>query len=196
MSGAVSWLVRKIVTRKYASVRYIIGGSIVPFHNRVVICLLTTTISCLFYGCARGQLTAPSALLKSDVACPGGNLPCSASIQVPQILVSGTDPATYGIPISCSVTASTQAMKLVTVPSQPWFGVSPGSATLKAGSSTTLAVTSINAANVSGRNLGVVTVSAGGYADNGQMQVALNCDVIAGTCKVAFTCDPKTNPLP
>jgi hypothetical protein len=54
----------------------------------------------------------------------------------------------------------------------------------------------MNAANVSARNIGAVTVSASGYADNNQMQVELNCDVAAGTCKVAFTCEPKTSPLP
>jgi hypothetical protein len=168
----------------------------VPLRDRLVICLFTITTSYLFYGCGSGHLPAPSSTLKSAISCPGGNLPCTASIQVPQILVSGTDPATYGIPISCSVTAGSQAMEFATFPSQPWFGVTPGNGTLQPETSTTIAVTSMNAANISGRNVGAATVSAAGYADNSQMQVDLNCDVVAGTCKVAFTCDPKTNPLP
>ena len=166
-------------------------------RRRFVICLFTLVVSCSFCGCGSGRLPAPPAPLNtSAIGCPGGNLPCAASIQVPQILVNGTDPATYGIPMSCSVTASSQAMKFVTVPSQPWFGVSPGNGTLQPGTSTTIGVTSMNANNVSARNIGAVNVSASGYADNNQMQVELNCDVVAGTCKVAFTCDPKTSPLP
>jgi hypothetical protein len=168
----------------------------VRLHDRLVICLFTITTSCLFYGCGSGHLPAPSATLKSAISCMGGNLPCTASIEVPQILVSGTDPATYGIPISCSVAASSQTMKFITFPSQPWFGVSPGNGTLQPETSATILVTSMNAANISGRNVGAVTISAAGYADNSQMQVELDCDVVAGTCKVAFTCDPKTNPLP
>ena len=54
----------------------------------------------------------------------------------------------------------------------------------------------MNAANVSARNIGAVTVSTSSYADNNQMQVELNGDVAAGTCKVAFTFNPKTSPLP
>ena len=167
-----------------------------PLRDRLAICFFATTISGFIYGCGSGHLPAPSSSLKSAIGCPGGNLPCTGSIEVSQVLVSGTDPVTYGLPISCSVTASTQAMKFVAVPSQSWFGASPGNGTLQPGTSTTIAVTSMNAANVSGRNVGAVTVSASGYTDNNQMQVDLNCDVVAGTCKVAFTCDPKNNPLP
>ena len=162
-----------------------------------VICLFTLVVSFSFCGCGSGHLPAPPAAPNtSAIGCPAGSLPCAASIEVPQILVNGTDPATYGIPMSCSVTAGGQAMKFVTVPSQPWFGVSPGNGTLQPGTSTTIGVNSMNSATVSARNIGAVTVSASGYADNNQMQVELNCDVAAGMCKVAFTCDPKTNPLP
>jgi hypothetical protein len=41
----------------------------------------------------------------------------------------------------------------------------------------------VNGANVSARNIGAVTVSASGYADNKEMQVELNCNVVAGTCQ-------------
>jgi hypothetical protein len=123
-------------------------------------------------------------------------MPCSGSLDVSQILVDGTDPATLGVAMSCSVTASSQTMKFITVPSQPWFGVSPGDGILAADGTGTLQVTALNAANVNGRNIGVVTVSASGYSDNSQMAVELNCDVGAGSCKMAFSCDPKTNPLP
>jgi len=53
----------------------------------------------------------------------------------------------------------------------------------------------MNAANVSARNIGV-TVSASGYADKNQMQVELNCDRAAGSCKVAFRVSPKLVPCP
>ncbi len=113
-----------------------------------------------------------------------------------QGVVNGTDPATFGIPFACSVTASSQTMKFVAVPSQPWFGVSPGNGTLAANGSETIQITAVNAATVNGRNIGVVTLSAPGYSDNSQMAVELNCNVTAGSCKVAFSCNPKTDPLP
>jgi hypothetical protein len=87
-------------------------------------------------------------------------------------------------------------MNFVTVPSQPWFGSPPGNGTLQPGASTTISVNSMNAASVSNRNIGSLTVSASGYSDNNQMQVELNCNVPAGKCTVAFSCNVKTNPLP
>lgn len=135
----------------------------------------------------------------AEIGCPVGNLPCSAHIEVPLILIDGSDPATYGIPMSCSVTAGGKAMKFTTTTSQPWFAASPGSGTLQSGGSTTLTVPSLNATGVSGRNLGQVTVSASGYSSNSQMAVELNCNVTniaAGSCLVAYSCNPKTNPLP
>src|SRR5690242_9675877 len=110
-----------------------------------------------------------SSLAAATVACPGGNVPCSAHIDVPLILVDGSDPATYGIPMSCSVTAASQAMKFTTATSMPWFAASPVSGSLEAGGSTTVGVPSISAVNVSGRNIGQVTVSASGYSTNNQM---------------------------
>jgi len=87
-------------------------------------------------------------------------------------------------------------MNFVATPSQPWFAISPSGGTLQPGENTTIRIYSLNAANVSSRNIGVVTVTASGYADNSQMAVELNCDVAAGSCKVAYSCDPKINPLP
>ncbi|MGO9538992.1 MAG: hypothetical protein ACLPN2_00185 [Terriglobales bacterium] len=87
-------------------------------------------------------------------------------------------------------------MNFVTVPSQPWFGSSPGNGTLQPSASTTISVNSMNAASVSDRNVGSLTVSASGYSDNNQMQVELNCNVPEGKCTVAFSCNTKTNPLP
>jgi hypothetical protein len=139
----------------------------------------------------------PSAT--AAIACPGGNLPCSAHIEVPLILIDGSDPATYGIPMSCSITAGDQAMKFTTATSQPWFAASPVSGTLQPGGNTTITVPSLNASGVSGRNLGQVAVSASGYSTNSQMAVELNCNVTniaAGKCLVAYSCNPKTNPLP
>jgi hypothetical protein len=160
-----------------------------------LICLFLMSIS--MNGCGNGHLPAPSASPDtSSIGCPGNNMPCAASREVAQILVDGTDPATYGIPISCSLTAGSHEMKFITTPSQPWFGVSPAAGDLQPGASTTLGVLSLNAASVSARNVGVVTVTASGYADNSQMAVELNCDVAADRCKVAFSCTPKTNPLP
>jgi hypothetical protein len=162
-----------------------------------VICLFALLVSLFLYGCGSGHLPAPLASAKkSTISCPGNSAPCNGSIQVPQILVNGTDPATYGIPMSCSIMAGGGQMNFTTIPSQAWFGVSPGAGALQPGAATTLAVTSLNAANVNARNVGTVTVSAAGYADNNQMEVELNCNVAKGACTVAFSCDPKTNPLP
>ena len=162
-----------------------------------VICFLVLLVSLFLHGCGNGQLPALLASAeKSTISCPSNNLPCNGSIEVSQILVDGTDPATFGIPMSCSVTAGSGEMNFTTIPSQAWFGVSPGAGALQPGNATSLAVTSLNAANVSGRNVGTVTVSAAGYATNNQMEVELNCNVAADTCTVAFSCDPQTNPLP
>jgi hypothetical protein len=168
-----------------------------PLRHRVL-CSFVLVVACSFYSCGSiGHLPAPSpSPAKSAIACPGGNTPCSGSLEVSQILIDGTAPVTFGIPMTCSVTASSQTMKFITVPSQPWFAVSPGNGTLQAGGSTTIQVTALNAANVSGRNIGLVTVSASGYSDNSQMAVELNCNDLAGTCKMAFSCDPKAHPLP
>lgn len=169
-----------------------------PFCDRVVTCLFLLVVVFCFCSCgSTGHLPPPNpSLAKSVIGCPGGNLPCSGSLDVPLILVDGTDPATFGIPVACSVTASSQTMNFVVLPSQPWFGVSPVNGTLAGNGSATLQVNTVNAASVNGRNIGLVTVSAPGYSDNSQMAVELNCNVTAGTCKVAFSCDPKTNPLP
>jgi hypothetical protein len=162
-----------------------------------VICFFALLVGLSLCGCGSGQLPAPLASAeKSTISCPGNNLPCNGSMEVSQTLVDGTDPATFGIPMSCSVTAGSAEMNFTTIPSQAWFGVSPGAGALQPGTTTTLAVTSLNAADLSGRNVGTVTVSASGYADNSQMAVELNCNVAANTCTVAFTCNPKTNPLP
>ncbi|MGA9393633.1 MAG: hypothetical protein WBV69_24590 [Candidatus Sulfotelmatobacter sp.] len=164
-----------------------------------VICLFVLLVSLSLYGCGSGNGELPAPLPsaeKSTIGCPGNSMPCSGSTEVPQILVNGTNPATYGLPMSCSVTAGSSEMKFTTIPSQAWFGVSPGAGTLQPGSTTILSVTSLNAANVSARNIGAVTVSAAGYADNNQAEVELNCNEAADTCTVAFSCDPKTNPLP
>jgi hypothetical protein len=147
-------------------------------------------------GSFRPPVVSTPAPATSAIACPSGNVPCSGSLDVPLTLVDGTDPATFGIPITCSLTAGTQAMNFTMVPSMPWFGVSPGSGTLAAGGSTTIAVSSINAAGVNARNVGAVTVSAPGYKDNSQMAVELNCNAAAGNCKIAFSCEPKKFPLP
>lgn len=155
-----------------------------------------TVISC---GTSKPPMVPTTALATAAIGCPGGNVPCSAHIEVPLILVDGSDPATYGIPMSCSVTAGGQAMKFTTTPSQPWFAASPVSGTLESGGSTTITVPSLNATGVSGRNLGQVTVSASGYSTNSQMAVELNCNITnpaAGKCLVAYSCNPKTNPLP
>lgn len=167
-----------------------------PLRHRVVICVFMLVIACSFYSCSSGHLPAlPPSLAQSAIGC-GGTMPCSGSLDVSQMLIDGTDPATFGIPIACSLTASSQTMNFVAVPSQPWFGVSPGNGTLAADGNETIQVTAVNAVNVSGRNIGVVTVSASGYSENSQMAVELNCNDTAGMCTVAFSCDPKTNPLP
>jgi hypothetical protein len=67
---------------------------------------------------------------------------------------------------------------------------------LASAGSTVLSVNSVNASAINGRNIGVVTVSAPGYNDNNQMEVELNCNVAAGTCRVAFSCQPGNFPLP
>ena len=168
-----------------------------PLRHRVLSFLLVPVAACSFYGCGGGELPPSNrAVGHSSIGCPGGNMPCTGSLDVSQVLVDGTDPATFGIPISCSLTASSQTMKFVTVPSQPWFGISPGGGTLDPGATATIQVNAMNAAHVSGRNIGVATVSAAGYSDNSQMAVELDCNVTAQSCKVAFSCDPKTNPLP
>jgi len=161
--------------------------------------MLHFALAASLYLCGCGTHTPPSPaqpLNASSIGCPGNGAPCAGSVDVPQILVNGTDPATYGLPIACTVTANSRAMRFSATPTMPWFGVSPFSGSLQPDGTTTLAVNSVSAINVSSRNIGAVTVSASGYKDNSQMQVELNCDVAAGSCKVAFTCDPKANPLP
>jgi hypothetical protein len=160
--------------------------------------LFVLALSFIIQACGsfRPPVISTPAPTTSAIACPSGNVPCSGSLDVPLTLVDGTDPATFGIPITCSLTAGAQAMKFTTVTSMPWFGVSPRSGTLGAGGGITIAVSSINAAGVNARNVGAVTVSAPGYKDNSQMAVELNCNVGAGSCKVAFSCEPKKFPLP
>ena len=165
-------------------------------RHRFATCVivLAAGVLCSYGG---GSLPAPPASAnKSTIGCPSGNQPCSGSVHVPQILVNGTDPATYGLPMSCSLTSGSLTMDFVTVPSQPWFGSSPGNGTLQPNRTTTISVTAMNAANVSNRNIGSLTVSASKYSDNNQMQVELNCNVVAGTCTVAFSCDVSKHRLP
>lgn len=152
--------------------------------------------ACILQGCGTYRLPVipNSQLASSTVGC--NNMSCSGSAEVPLILVDGTDPATFGVPISCSVTAGAQSMSFIAAPSTPWFGVSPTSGTLSAHASTTISVSSINASGVSARNVGVVTLSASGYKDNNQMAVELDCNIAAGNCKVAFSCEPAKYPLP
>lgn len=167
-------------------------------RHRIVSCFVVSLVACSFYGCGTGGPLPPPApaLAKSAIGCAGGSTPCAGSLDVSQVLVNGTAPATFGIPVACSVTAGSQTMKFVAVPSQPWFGVSPVNGTLAAGGTSTIEVNAVNAANVNGRNIGTVTVSAPGYSDNSQMAVELNCNDTEATCSVAFSCNPKTNPLP
>jgi hypothetical protein len=170
----------------------------VPLRNRFVISFFVVVSGFFLNSCGTPQqpaIQSSPALAKATIGCSSGS-PCSASLEVPLILVNGTNPATFGIPISCSLTAGSQPMNFGTAASQPWFATSPASASLQAGASTTIGVFSISSANVSTRNLGNVTVSASGYSSNSQMGVELNCNVEAGSCVVAFSCDPKTNPLP
>lgn len=156
-------------------------------------------LSLFLAGCGTAKspvLPASSSSVSSVVTCPGGAAPCHGSVNVPLLIVDGSDPASYGLPISCSVTAGTQAMKFIASPSTSWFGVNPGSGTLDPASTTTVSVNAMNAANVSTRNIGSVTVSAPGYNNNSQMGVELNCNIEAGTCTVAFSCEPSKYPLP
>ena len=167
-------------------------------HQRLTIVLLALVMSSLLNSCGTNAPPSVSGvpLASSAIGCSTGNVPCSASIEVPQVLVDGVDPSSYGIPVSCSITAGGQAMKFTTATSQPWFAASPVSGSLQSGGSTTIAVPSLNAANVNGKNIGQVTVSASGYSVNSQMAVELNCNAIKGSCVVAYSCNPKTNPLP
>lgn len=166
--------------------------------RRIALIVFALVAAFSLQGCGTSKppviTTPPSAT--SAISCPGGTMPCSGSVEVPLIIVNGSDPGTFGLPMSCSLTAGAEAMKFIAAPSTPWFGVSPGSGTLQADTSTTIAVPSINASNVNARNIGLATVSASGYKDNSQMAVELNCNVAAGSCKVAFSCEPSKHPLP
>lgn len=158
--------------------------------------ILLMVAACALQGCSSsGPLVSPSSsLASSTIGC--NNMPCSGSAEVPLIIVDGADPASFGVPISCSLTAAGQGMTFIAAPSTAWFGVTPGSGVLPARGSTTISVSSINASGVSDRNIGVVTVTASGYKDNNQMAVELNCNIAAGSCKVAFSCEPSKYPLP
>jgi hypothetical protein len=145
-------------------------------------------------GTSRPPLVPVSSLASSTIGC--NTVACSGSVDAPLLLVDGSDPATLGLPISCSMTAGSQAMNFIAAPSTAWFGVTPGSGQLAVATSTTISVNSMNASAVSTRNIGVVTVSASGYQNNSQMAVELNCNVEAGTCKIAFSCEPNQHPLP
>jgi len=170
------------------------GLTVLPRINLMF--LFTLIAICVLQGCGttRPPAISNSSLASSEIGCNNGA--CSGSVEVPLILVNGTDPATFGLPISCSVTAGSQAMSFIAVPSMPWFGVSPGSGKLDAGGTTALSVNSMNGSAVSGRNIGIITLSASGYKDNNQMAVELNCNILAGTCKVAFSCEPSKYSLP
>ena len=161
-----------------------------------LIVLSTFALICVSQGCGSAPPgTVPnSSLASSAIGC--SNTPCSGSVEAPLILIDGSDPAALGLPISCSVTAGAQTMSFIAAPSTPWFAVSPGSGELSAAASTELSVNSVNASAVSGRNIGVVTVSAPGYNDDNQMAVELNCNVTAGSCRLAFSCQPGKYPLP
>jgi hypothetical protein len=169
-------------------------------HRICLIFFLSTFAAILFFegcGTSRPSAVPNPSLASSTIGC--NNTPCSGSVDVPLILVDGADPGALGLPISCSVTAGAQTMNYIAAPSTPWFGVYPESGELAASGSTALSVNSINASNISGRNIGVVTVSAPGYNDNSQMAVELNCNVegvATGTCKIAFSCQPSKYPLP
>jgi hypothetical protein len=145
-------------------------------------------------GTPRPPVVPTSSLVSSTIGC--NNMPCSGSVDAPLILVDGSDPGTLGLPIACSMTSGSQAMNFIAAPSTAWFGVAPGSGQLSVATSTTISVNSMNAAGVSARNVGVVTVSASGYKDNSQMAVELNCNVDAGACKIAFSCELSKYPLP
>lgn len=159
---------------------------------------LALVMSIILNGCGTSKPPSvqTSSLATASIGCASGNVPCSASIEVPVILVDGSDPATYGLPISCAVTAGSQAMNFTTASSMPWFAASPTSGSLQPSGSTTVVIPSISAVNVSGRNIGQVSVSASGYSTNSQMAVELNCNVAAGSCIVAYSCNPSANPLP
>jgi|SRR5208283_4629735 len=149
-------------------------------------------------GCGSGSTAQPSSpLATSTIGC---GVACAKSSLVPITVVNGNNPATYEIPISCSLTAGAQTMKFTATPSAPWFTVSPASGTLSPDANTSIDVPSINATGIfDSQNLGVVTVSASGYANNNQMAVELDCrygNPPGSACKVAFTCDRTTSPLP
>lgn len=175
--------------------RLITGGFAVLTRITLIFVFLLLAIWIL-QGCGTSPppVIPPSSLASSTVGC--NNMPCSGSAEVPLILVDGTDPATFGLPMSCSVSAGAQTMSFIAVPSTAWFGVSPGSGKLVADGSTIVSVTSMNATGVNARNIGVVTLTASGYKDNSQMTVELNCNIVAGTCKVAFSCKPSKYPVP
>ena len=170
----------------------------VLLRRRLAMIFVTLGASIIVNGCGTNKPPSVqgSSSATAAISCSGGSVPCSASVNVPLILVDGSDPATYGLPIQCAVTAGSQTMKFTTATSMPWFAASPVSGSLQAGGSTIVAVPSISAASVSGRNIGQVTVSASGYTSNSQMAVELNCNVTEGSCLVAYSCNPKKNPLP
>jgi len=167
-------------------------------HRIHLICISISMLAAisLFEGCgtSAAPAVAKSSLASSTIGC--NKTPCSGSVAVPLILVDGADPAALGLPISCSLTAGAHTLNFVAAPSTRWFGVTPGSGELAAAGSTALSINSVDGSAVNGRNIGVVTVSAPGYNDNSQMAVELNCDVAAGTCTVAFSCQPSKYPLP
>jgi hypothetical protein len=170
----------------------------VTLGQRLTIILLALGMSYVLNSCGTNEPPSvqSSSSATAAIECSGANLPCSASVEVPLILVDGSDPATYGMPIACAMTAGGEAMNFTTATSMPWFSASPASGSLQPGGSTTIGVPSVSANSVSGRNIGQVTVSASGYTSNSQMAVELNCNIAAGSCVVAYSCNPETNPLP
>lgn len=174
----------------------------VPSRQRSAIIFLALVMSIMLNSCGTNQPSSfqstPQA--HASIGCSGANVPCSAKVEVPLITVDGSDPASYGLPVSCALTAGNQTMNFTTATttanSAAWFGATPTSGSLQPSGNTTVAVSSISAANVSGRNIGQVSVSASGYSTNSQMAVELNCNVAAGSCVVAYSCNPSAYPLP
>jgi hypothetical protein len=163
--------------------------------SRVTLGLFSLWLICFaLQGCGGGGAAIqPPPPYTSTVGC--GAL-CEQSLAVTRTLINGDDPATYGIPISCSVRANGHTMNFMATASAPWFTVSPATGILTPGGRTAIGVLSIDATGVpDSRNTGVVTVSAPGFSDNNQMAVELDCSG-GSVCNVGYSCDPSQFPIP